>query len=78
LSSAVILRAGRNVDQSRGQGGNKSLPITTFAEDNVLMLPSCGHFNESILVHEVAHAVMSLGFDDNLAVRSCKFFSSTY
>jgi hypothetical protein len=32
------------------------------------MLPSCGHFNESILVHEVAHAVMSLGFDDNLAV----------
>ena len=57
------------MDQSRGQGATKSLPVTTFAEDNVLMLPCCGHRDESILVHEVAHSVMNLGFDAALHVR---------
>ena len=35
----------------------------------MLFLPCNTHKSESILVHEVAHSVMNIGFDDSMMVR---------
>ena len=43
-------------------------PICCVAEENVLMSRRNGHVDESILVHEFAHNVMSIGFDANMTV----------
>lgn len=55
-------------DKKRGFGGVKGQPTCCCAEEDVLSLDSNTHFEESVLVHELAHSVMNLGFDDAMMV----------
>ena len=48
----------------------KGQPVCCCAEEDVLCLDSTTHFEESVLVHELAHSVMNLGFDDSMLVGS--------
>lgn len=56
---------GRDYDEgTRGLGATLSRPVMSVGEENVLMLPPTEgnmYVSESILVHEFAHSVMSLG-----------------
>jgi hypothetical protein len=47
--------------RARGLGGTIWVPITTGAEENLLCDSADPYRNESIFLHEFAHAVMNLG-----------------
>jgi len=53
---------GRDYDSgTRGLGGTTSNPVTSVGEENITMMDDDHYRHESILVHELAHAVMNLG-----------------
>lgn len=53
---------GRDYDiGTRGLGGTTSNPVTSVGEENITMVDDARYRQESILVHELAHAVMNLG-----------------
>jgi len=53
---------GRDYDtQTRGLGGTIAHPVTSVGEENILMSADERYPTESILVHELSHAVMNLG-----------------
>ena len=57
-------RPGQYDDGCRGVGGTVHVPCTSVGEENLLGIAIGGdpHFkDESILVHEFAHAVMNIG-----------------
>ena len=66
-------QGGCDAATARGYGGSRGKPTCCCAEENVLFLPCNTHKSESILVHEVAHSVMNIGFDDGMMVRSTQF-----
>ena len=43
--------------------------MSCCAEENVLMSARNTHRNESVMVHEMGHSVMNLGFDASMNVR---------
>ncbi|MCH7945771.1 MAG: hypothetical protein IIC73_07140, partial [Armatimonadetes bacterium] len=47
--------------RARGLGGTLWVPITTGAEENLLCYSADLYRNESIFLHEFAHAVINLG-----------------
>ena len=56
---------GRTFDSGcRGVGGVPGCPCTSVGEENLLMLEDDSFSNESIMVHEFAHACMNLGLSD--------------
>ena len=56
---------GRSFDDGcRGVGGVPGCACTSVGEENLLMHEDDSFSQESIMVHEFAHAVMNLGFDD--------------
>lgn len=53
-------RGGRDLDgTTRGLGGTPSCPVTSFGEENVTREGDKRYPQESILVHELAHTVMT-------------------
>eukprot|EP00878_Enallax_costatus_P020668 GHUV01021857.1.p1 GENE.GHUV01021857.1~~GHUV01021857.1.p1 ORF type:complete len:328 (+),score=76.77 GHUV01021857.1:864-1847(+) len=56
---------GRDIDATtRGLGATHAVPTASCGEENITMINDTRYFEESILVHEFAHAVMNLGFDE--------------
>eukprot|EP00271_Cylindrocystis_brebissonii_P006451 TRINITY_DN19243_c0_g1_i1.p1 TRINITY_DN19243_c0_g1~~TRINITY_DN19243_c0_g1_i1.p1 ORF type:complete len:402 (+),score=57.74 TRINITY_DN19243_c0_g1_i1:693-1898(+) len=63
---------GRDWDsQVRGLGGTKTIPTCSVGEENVLRCPypEDKYYQESILIHEFAHTIMEVAFDDKLNKR---------
>ncbi len=57
---------GRDRDRAtRGQGGSILIPVTSAAEENLMFVPSDLYLGTCILVHEFAHAILSLGLTDD-------------
>lgn len=46
---------------TKGLGGSVTCPFATVGEENLLMTPGDKYFQESILIHELAHSVMNIG-----------------
>lgn len=56
----------RDMDSTcRGLGGTRSNPVTTAAEENILMQPGDMFCSMSVLVHELGHAVMNIAVPDD-------------
>eukprot|EP00775_Hariotina_reticulata_P012948 gene12948-13076_t len=53
----------RDIDATtRGLGATTAVPTTSCSEENLIMVEDGRYPHESILVHELGHAVMNLGF----------------
>ncbi|MEW9919844.1 DUF4214 domain-containing protein [Marimonas sp. MJW-29] len=52
----------------KGYGGTLGIPVTSVTENNILRLqsPLNAHPTQNITVHEFAHAIENIGFDDAL------------
>ncbi|CAI7907378.1 unnamed protein product, partial [Closterium sp. NIES-53] len=66
---------GRDWDHEvRGLGGTLVIPTCSVGEENLLRCPRDRYREESILVHEFAHTVMEVGFDESLMHRISQCF----
>jgi len=60
-------RTGRGMDwnaRARGLGGTKWIPVCSVGEENLLGLNGDRYKGESILIHEFAHSLQNLAFED--------------
>lgn len=62
-----FLADGRDWDAgTRGLGATQSVPCTTVGEENCTMVDDARYPDESILIHEFAHAVQECGFTEEM------------
>ncbi len=49
--------------RARGFGGTMQSPYTSSPEENILCLPNNRYWDMSVLIHEMGHTVMNVGYD---------------
>lgn len=57
---------GRLYDDVEALGGNLWIPLSSTTEANVLKLPSDRYSTQNVLIHEAAHLIENVGFDEVL------------
>ncbi|MEW5298967.1 MAG: hypothetical protein WDW36_002032 [Sanguina aurantia] len=67
---------GRDLDSTcRGLGATTTIPVTAVGEENLTMVEDRVYPCQSILVHEMGHAVMNLAMSEHQVKQVCALFN---
>lgn len=78
MKSRSGVEGARDIDgTTRGLGATAAVPTTSCGEENLTMVDDRKYCNENILIHELGHAVMTLGLDKQQLQRVHQCYSNS-